>query len=173
MSEEININVDDIIFDRLRRDDYIRMRQRGMSIVNIADSFDRSKHSVRSSVKAWGLLEWEPGQPVPEQPKKQTQHKNTKPNTTAQDTQHNGDHTQHNNQLPDFTQMVEHPPHYTAGKVECIDAIESAVEGLTPQEAVHVANILKYVWRFKRKNGKQDLQKAAWYLARLTEMQDE
>jgi hypothetical protein len=69
--------------------------------------------------------------------------------------------------------MVERPPHYTAGKVECIDAIESAVEGLTPQEAVHVANILKYVWRFKRKNGKQDLQKAAWYLSRLTEMQDE
>ena len=75
-------------------------------------------------------------------------------------------------QLPDVNKMVERPPHYTAGKVECIDAIESAVEGLTPQEAVHVANILKYVWRCKRENGKQDLQKAAWYLSRLTEMQE-
>jgi hypothetical protein len=163
MSEEININVDDIIFDRLRRDDYIRMRQRGMSIVNIADSFDRSKHNVRSSVKAWGLLEWEPGQPVPEQPKKQTQNKDNVPIQSD----NNKDH------FPDVNKMVEHPPHYTAGKVECIDAIESAVEGLTPQEAIQVGNIMKYIWRFKRKNGKQDLHKAAWYLARLTEMQDE
>jgi len=82
-------------------------------------------------------------------------------------------HVMSQHQLPDFTQMVEHPPHYTAGKVECIDAIESAVEGLTPQEAIQVGNIMKYIWRFKRKNGKQDLHKAAWYLARLTEMQDE
>ncbi len=69
--------------------------------------------------------------------------------------------------------VVERPPHYTAGKVECIDAIESAVEGLAPQEAVQVGNIMKYIWRFKRKNGKQDLRKAMWYLNRLMEMQDE
>lgn len=67
--------------------------------------------------------------------------------------------------------MVEHPPHYTAGGIECIDAIMAAVEGLTPQEAVCVANVIKYTWRFKRKNGKQDLEKAQWYLKRLTDLQ--
>ena len=69
--------------------------------------------------------------------------------------------------------LVSSPPHYTSSKIECIDAIESAVEGLDPQEAVHVANILKYVWRFKRKDGKRDLQKAEWYLQRLMDLQGE
>jgi hypothetical protein len=66
---------------------------------------------------------------------------------------------------------VNHPPHYTAGGIECIDAIMAAVEGLTPQEAVCVANVIKYTWRFKRKNGKQDLKKAQWYLGRLHDLQ--
>jgi hypothetical protein len=47
----------------------------------------------------------------------------------------------------------------------------AAVEGLTPQEAVCVANVIKYTWRFKRKNGKQDLKKAQWYLGRLHDLQ--
>lgn len=73
------------------------------------------------------------------------------------------------NHLPDITNMVEHPPHYTAGRVECIDAIESAVVGLDGGQAYLVGNIIKYLWRFKRKNGLQDLQKAEWYLHRLME----
>jgi hypothetical protein len=75
------------------------------------------------------------------------------------------------NQLPDVSNMVEHPPHYTAGGIECIDAIMAAVTGLTPQEAVCVANVIKYTWRFKHKNGKQDLKKAQWYLGRLHDLQ--
>lgn len=70
------------------------------------------------------------------------------------------------------TDMVEHPPHYTAGGIECFDAIMSAVTGLTPQEAVCQANVIKYVWRFKHKNKKQDLLKALWYLNRLIELQE-
>jgi len=69
--------------------------------------------------------------------------------------------------------MVNHPPHYTAGGIECIDAIMAAVSGLSPQEAVCVANVLKYTWRFKNKNGKQDLQKAGWYLNRLVDLQED
>lgn len=69
------------------------------------------------------------------------------------------------------TNIIDHPPHYTAGNIECIDAIEAAIEGLPPQEAVLVANVIKYLWRYKRKNGKQDLQKAQWYLNRLVDKQ--
>lgn len=65
------------------------------------------------------------------------------------------------------TDIINHPPHYTAGKVECIDAIESAVQGLEGIEAVCTANIIKYVWRWKRKGGAEDLRKAEWYLRRL------
>lgn len=66
---------------------------------------------------------------------------------------------------------VDHPPHYTAGKIECIEAIEAATTGLEGLEAVCTANVIKYVWRWKRKNGLQDLEKAKWYLDRLIQAQ--
>lgn len=66
-------------------------------------------------------------------------------------------------------EMVNHPSHYTSGKVECIDAIESATCDLTGIEAVCTANIIKYVWRWKLKNGVEDLEKAEWYLQKLIE----
>lgn len=62
---------------------------------------------------------------------------------------------------------VNHPSHYTAGGVECIDAIEAAVTGLQGLEAVCTANVIKYVWRWKLKNGAEDLKKARWYLDKL------
>lgn len=62
---------------------------------------------------------------------------------------------------------VNHPSYYTAGKVECIDAIEAAVTGLVGLEAVCTANVIKYLWRWKLKNGAEDLQKAKWYLEKL------
>ena len=65
---------------------------------------------------------------------------------------------------------VNHPAHYTNGKVECIDAIESAINDLKGYEAFLTGQVIKYVWRFKRK-GKplEDLQKAEWYLHKLME----
>lgn len=62
---------------------------------------------------------------------------------------------------------VNHPKHYTNGSVECIDAIASAVVGKSPLEAVCVANIVKYLWRYNAKNGLEDVLKAKWYLDRL------
>lgn len=67
---------------------------------------------------------------------------------------------------------VEHPEHYS-GKVECIDCIESAVAELNGFEGFLAGNVIKYVFRFKRKNGKEDLQKAEWYLSKLMEMQED
>lgn len=65
--------------------------------------------------------------------------------------------------MPD---MVNKPPHYQ-GRVECIDALEAATEGLSGIEAVCTANAIKYLWRWKRKNGIEDLRKAHWYIERL------
>ena len=61
---------------------------------------------------------------------------------------------------------VNHPPHY-AGKIECIDAIEAAVADLSGPEAVSTGNAIKYLWRWKTKNGIEDLRKAKWYIDRL------
>lgn len=65
--------------------------------------------------------------------------------------------------------IVNHPPHYTAGGIECIDALEAATTELRGIEAVCTANAIKYLWRWKMKNGAEDLKKAAWYINRLIE----
>lgn len=59
------------------------------------------------------------------------------------------------------------PSHYKQGKVECIDALESATVNKTGLEAVCVANVIKYLWRYEAKNGLEDIRKAQWYLAKL------
>ena len=59
------------------------------------------------------------------------------------------------------------PSHYKQGKVECIDALESATVNKTGLEAVCVANVIKYLWRYEAKNGLEDVRKAQWYLAKL------
>lgn len=63
---------------------------------------------------------------------------------------------------------VDHPSHYQSETgIECIDAIESATFNLTGVEAFDVGNTLKYLWRWKNKNGLEDLKKAQWYLTHL------
>lgn len=68
---------------------------------------------------------------------------------------------------PQQDDIINRPAHYTAGKVECIDAIEAATVNLKGIEAVCTANVIKYVWRWKLKGGVEDLRKAEWYLRRL------
>ena len=63
--------------------------------------------------------------------------------------------------------VVNHPSHYTKGNIECIDAIESATTGKSGIEAVCVANIIKYLYRYEEKNGLEDVKKAKWYLNKL------
>ena len=53
------------------------------------------------------------------------------------------------------------PKHYKTGSVEPIDLIDSMDLGF------YEANIVKYVSRWKAKNGLEDLRKAKWYLDRL------
>ena len=66
----------------------------------------------------------------------------------------------------DKPSMVNHPSHYS-GSIEAIDAIAAATAGLTGVEAFDTGNALKYLWRWKRKNGVEDLNKAVWYIQHL------
>ena len=60
---------------------------------------------------------------------------------------------------------VNHPAHYTEGKIECIDYIQ---DKLTEEFRGYIkGNVLKYITREKHKNGDEDLRKAKWYLDRL------
>jgi hypothetical protein len=72
---------------------------------------------------------------------------------------------------PDSALKLSSSDHYRKGKIECLDAMESAVTGLEGMEAVHTANIIKYIWRWKHKGqAMPDLLKAKDYLSRLIEL---
>jgi|TARA_X000001382_G_C3170353_1_gene179262 hypothetical protein len=63
--------------------------------------------------------------------------------------------------------MVNNPSHYNQAGVEAIDAIRAATgEGF---EYYLQGNIMKYLWRYRYKNGVEDLKKAEWYLKVLIE----
>ena len=67
-----------------------------------------------------------------------------------------------------MTEMVNHPNHYQSKKgIEVIDVMEAFTEELTGAEAVNTSNIIKYICRWKQKNGLEDLKKCQWYLNRL------
>ena len=68
-----------------------------------------------------------------------------------------------------ITDRVNHPSHYTRGRVEVIDVIEDAVEyAPTNTTAVLQAQIIKYILRMWNKdNPYEDARKAKWYLERL------
>ena len=64
--------------------------------------------------------------------------------------------------------MVNHPKHYKAKNgMEVIDVIEAFTANLSGYEATHTGNVIKYICRWKEKNGLEDLKKAQWYLNRL------
>jgi len=62
--------------------------------------------------------------------------------------------------------MVNHPPHYNQGDIECIDGIEASMSA-EQFEGYLKGNLMKYVWRYENKSKKQDLEKAEWYLRKL------
>lgn len=65
---------------------------------------------------------------------------------------------------------VNHPSHYL-GNVEVIDYIE---DKLTPEqfEGYLIGNVIKYISRYQKKNGLEDLQKGRWYLNKLIEIKE-
>lgn len=63
-------------------------------------------------------------------------------------------------------------PSYYSGKPglpDCLSAIESVVEQCGPYEAFLLGNAIKYLWRYKGKNGIEDLRKAKQYIEWLIE----
>lgn len=64
-------------------------------------------------------------------------------------------------ELPKKEDVINHPSHYTRGKIEVIDFIEDQ------QLPYHLGNVIKYIARAGYKGDKlEDLQKARWYLDR-------
>ena len=120
----------------------LRMRADGMKIADCADHFAVAEITVQNRLKKLGATKTvkRANKPAPE-PEKTLP---TEPEP-AED-------------------VVNHPAHYTAGGIECIDAIRAATTGLVGFEAYCTGTVLKYIWRWRRKNGIEDLRKAGVYL---------
>lgn len=67
-----------------------------------------------------------------------------------------------------FWDVVNKPSHYNKSGIECIQAIEAS---MTREEFLGYlkGNVLKYNWRYRYKNGVEDLEKAQWYQNKLLE----
>ncbi len=66
---------------------------------------------------------------------------------------------------------VNNPSHYNQAGIECIDAIKASL-GDGYQDYCK-GNVMKYLWRYKHKNGIEDLKKAQWYLNSMVESVEE
>lgn len=66
--------------------------------------------------------------------------------------------------------MVNAPPHYRQGDIECIDAIRAA---LTPEEfrGYCKGNAIKYIWRERYKGGNESIEKADYYMNKAREQE--
>ena len=70
------------------------------------------------------------------------------------------------NQSNEGRDMVNHPPHYNEGGLECIDYIKQQLGSQFPSYLE--GSIIKYIHRHKYKDANiQDLEKAQWYLNKL------
>ena len=92
-------------------------------------------------------------------------------------------------QVKQGKEYVNNPPHYHSkcsdeemkdiikrivdrGYIEAIDVIDAFTDDLTGMEAVCTGNALKYICRWKNKNGIEDIKKAIWYLNKLIEVKE-
>ena len=68
--------------------------------------------------------------------------------------------------------VINHPSHYTQGSIECFDAMISAF-GKEAFLDYCIINAFKYLWRYKHKNGVEDIEKARVYINKFLEVNGE
>lgn len=65
--------------------------------------------------------------------------------------------------------MVNHPSHYETGNIQCFDVILET-QGRQAAMDFCICNAMKYIYRHRNKNGREDIEKAVWYLDRYLEL---
>ncbi|EGQ3351206.1 DUF3310 domain-containing protein [Staphylococcus pseudintermedius] len=78
-----------------------------------------------------------------------------------------------NTKIATHDDVVNNPSHYTYGNIEVIDYIEQVTKDYPPELAFSIGNAIKYISRAVHKNGKEDLDKARWYLQRAYDKWEE
>ena len=67
--------------------------------------------------------------------------------------------------------MINHPTHYETGKFECIEVMVET-QGVEAVQDFCICNAFKYLYRHRRKNGKEDIEKARWYINKYLELEE-
>ena len=68
---------------------------------------------------------------------------------------------------------VNHPSHYESScSLECIDVMEAVFGDISVYDFC-ICNAFKYLWRYKHKNGEEDIRKAEWYINRARKLSSE
>lgn len=70
----------------------------------------------------------------------------------------------------DVTTDAVNPAHYKTGKYECIDVMIETL-GIDFVKGFCIGNAFKYLYRFKHKNGVEDVKKARWYIDKFVELE--
>lgn len=68
--------------------------------------------------------------------------------------------------------VVNHPSRYETGKFQCIEVMIEALE-VEKVKDFCLCNAFKYIYRSQRKNGREDIEKAQWYLDKYIELDDD
>lgn len=66
---------------------------------------------------------------------------------------------------------VNHPKHYESGQFECIDVMIET-QGVGAVKDFCICNAFKYLYRWKVKNGTEDVKKAKWYIDKFIELDE-
>jgi hypothetical protein len=66
---------------------------------------------------------------------------------------------------------VNHPSHYETGKFECIEVMIET-QGVQAARDFCICNAFKYLYRHRNKNGREDIEKAVWYLKKWLTLED-
>jgi hypothetical protein len=74
---------------------------------------------------------------------------------------------------PPENDPVKHPNHYCYGKFECVEVIQELTAGASGPEGFLLGNVIKYLWRYRRKNGVEDLRKARRYIDMLIRLYED
>lgn len=64
------------------------------------------------------------------------------------------------------------PDHYKHGTIETIDYLVAISKDMHPQHVFCISNAIKYLSRFHKKNGIEDVKKAQWYVNKLIEIME-
>lgn len=64
---------------------------------------------------------------------------------------------------------VHHPSHYNQNGMEVWDVIKAFTSNLSGAEAFYAGNAIKYILRWDKKNGIEDLEKAKVYIDKIIE----